>query len=238
MVDEGANSEAYIKLFKGKENKLMKYEEILKSLEEPHAKTIGEFVKKSVAEALKAKDTESTKQSEVLKGKLEEAEKTVQELQSKIKETEPSQTEDEILKGLDPAVKAMFDNLKAQKSAAEEIAKSAAEAKETEVAVAKAKELKSLPVEQEKLVEVLKGVTPEVYDIMKNAAVAIEKGLLGEKGTSAENNPTDSKEAWDQIEKKAEVLAEEQQISKQKAIGVVVKQNPKLYKEYLAGGAN
>ena len=83
----------------------------------------------------------------------------------------------------------------------------------------------------------MKGVKPEIFDILKAASAAIEKGgLFEEVGKNKGGNG--EADAWSKIEKKAAEIAERDKVTKQKAIATAIKENPTLYKEYLDGGAN
>lgn len=254
LVDEGANSQAFIKLYKRKETDLvMDLNEILAKMKPEHA----EVIKTELAKAKKQADDAESKAEEAqekLDGvteDMEKAKKQLEDLQKRNTELEtvakgkntPEPSFEEVLKGLDPSVQAVFKSLNAQKEAAEAVAKAAAEKAANDEAIAKAKELKSLPIDEAKLVDVVKGVSPEIFDILKSASAAIEEsGLFSEIGKSKSNgaapNTGDANESWGKIEKAAEKIAEEQKVTKQKAIELAIKQNPALYREYLNNGAN
>lgn len=248
LVDEGANSEAFIRLYKRKEQEnAMTVEEILAKMKPEHAKVIQESIEKAKSDLEAATKKVELTEGELAKAKsaLGEAEGKVTDLteqvnKSKDKSEEPSF--EEVLKSLDPSVQEVMKSLKAQKDAAEEVARQAAEKAATEEAVAKAKDLKSLPVEEDKLVEVLKSASPEVLEILKAANKAVEDGGLFEEVGKSKDNATQvsgsANDAWDKIEKAADKISEEQKVTKAKAIGIAVKENPDLYREYLKGGAN
>ena len=126
--------------------------------------------------------------------------------------------------------------MKAQKEAAEEELRKSKEAEIQSKAVAKAAQLKALPVETEKLVEVLKGCSPELLDMLTTINAAIEGTVLDEVGKSAGGST--GADAWSKIEAKAEEVAKRDNVTKQKAVSIAIKENPDLYKEYLQGGAN
>lgn len=242
LVDEGANSQAFIKLYKRKETTgPMKIEEILQKMKPEHADAIRAEVAKAKAEVPEEVETELNKaKADLAKATEDLAKKDLESVETAKKKDEEPDFE-EVLKSLDPSIQKYFNDLNAQKIAAEEVAKRAAEEKATNEAVSKAKELKSLPIEEDKLVEVLKSVSPEVHEVLKAANKAIEdNGLFDEIGKSKSKDGEDNaaSDAWSKIEKKAEALAEEHKISKAKAITMAVQQNPELYKEYLEGGAN
>ena len=236
LVDEGANSAAFIKLYKRKEMETgMDFNEIISKLKPEHAEVIQAELAKAKAEVPKeiAKELSDTKvELEAVKAELEKFKEEVK------KSKEPAQEEnfEEILKSLDPAVQKAFKTLQAQKEAAEQVAKQLKEQKEEEEAIAKAKALKALPVEEDKLVQVVKGISDDVYEILKSAAKVLEESeIFKEIGKGKDG--VNSTDAWTRIEKKAEEIAKRDNITKEKAISVVINENPELYKEYLSGGA-
>ena len=122
------------------------------------------------------------------------------------------------------------------RDAAEEAVRKAKEAEAQAEAVAKAAELKALPIEQQKLVGVLKGASPELLEVLTTINAAVDSSVLGEVG---KNSPgTVGTDAWDKIEAKAAEIVKAKGVSKAKAISLAVEENPDLYKEYLKGGAN
>jgi len=236
LVDEGANSAAFIKLYKRKEMETgMDFSEIISKLKPEHAEVIQAELAKAKAEVPEeiAKELSDTKvELETLKAELEKFKEEAK------KSKEPAQEEnfEEVLKNLDPAVQKVFKSLQAQKEAAEQIAKQLQEQKEEEEAIAKARALKALPVEEEKLVQVVKGVSDDVYEILKSAAKVLEESEIFEEIGKGKGGAS-STDAWSRIEKKADEIAKRDGITKEKAIGVVINENPELYKEYLSGGA-
>jgi hypothetical protein len=234
LVDEGANSAAFIKLYKRKEMETgMDFNEIISKLKPEHAEVIQAELAKVKAEVPEeiAKELSDTKvELETLKVELEK----FKEEAKKSKEPVQEENFEEVLKNLDPAVQKVFKSLQAQKEAAEQIAKQLQEQKEEEEAIAKARALKALPVEEEKLVQVVKGVSDDVYEILKSVAKVLEESNLFEEIGKSNAGTTD---AWSKIEKKAEEIAKRDGITMEKAISVVINENPELYREYLSGGA-
>jgi len=236
LVDEGANSAAFIKLYKRKGMETgMDFNEIISKLKPEHAEIIQAEVAKAKAEVPAEVAAELSDTKEALEKSKAELEKIKEEVK---KSKEPAQEEnfEEVLKSLDPAVQKVFKSLQAQKEAAEQIAKQLTEQKEEEEAIKKAKALKALPVEEEKLVQVVKGISDDVYEILKSAAKVLEESDIFEEVGKGKGG-TDSTDAWSKIEKKADEIAKRDGITKEKAIGVVINENPELYKEYLSGGA-
>jgi hypothetical protein len=219
LVDEGANSEAFIKLYKRKESVNMDFNEILEKMKPEHREVV-------IAELKKAKE----EIPEAIAADLAKAKKDLED--SKKPTEEPSM--EEVLKSLDPTVKVYVESLQKQKEAAELIVKQAAEKAVNDEAIAKSKEIASLPVEADKLVSIAKSATPEIFEVLKAASKLIAgSDLLTEVGKS--RGTTDNADAWQQIEKKADAIAKDEGISKQKAIAKAIQENPDLYKRYLQG---
>jgi len=236
LVDEGANSAAFIKLYKRKEMETgMDFNEIISKLKPEHAEIIQAEIAKAKAEV----PVEVAAELSDTKKALEESKAELEKIKEEVKKSkEPAQEEnfEEILKNLDPAVQKVFKSLQAQKEAAEQVAKQLTEQKEEEEAIAKAKSLKALPIEEEKLVQVVKGISDDVYEILKSAAKVLEESEIFKEIGKGKGGAS-STDAWTKIEKKADEIAKRDNITKEKAIGVVINENPELYKEYLSGGA-
>lgn len=243
LVDEGACSAAFIELYKRKE-KHMDVKEILSKMKPEHAAVIEEAIGKAKTEAATAVSEKETAQSELTKAKedLAAANKEIETLKAKQKDEEEKKKngssfdEEETMKSMPEAAREMFAKMKAQKEAAEEELRKSKEAEIQSEAVAKAAQLKALPVETDKLVEVLKGCSPDLLDMLTTINTAIEGTVLDEVGKSAGGST--GADAWSKIEAKAEEVAKRDGVTKQKAVSIAIKENPELYKEYLQGGAN
>lgn len=244
LVDEGACSAAFIELYKRKE-KHMDVKEILSKMKPEHAAVIEDAIGKAKAEATTAMSEKETAQAELTKAKedLAAALKENEILKAKQKECGENSKKDgasfdeeETMKSMPEPVRQMFAKMKAQKEAAEEELRKSKEAEIQSEAVAKAAQLKALPVKTEKLVEVLKGCSPELLDMLTTINAAIEGTVLDEVGKSAGGSA--GADAWSKIEAKAEEVAKRDNVTKQKAVSIAIKENPDLYKEYLQGGAN
>lgn len=258
LVPEGANSAAFVTLYKGKEMKSMDATEILSKLKPEHAAVIQaeldslnkakEEAEQACEDAKKAcdaaaaqtqsgnSDDEDTKKAN---GKQSQA-KPDSTLSAKAAEGTTSFDEDETLtKGLDPQVVAFIDQLKKQKAAAEEVAKEAIAKERHANAVTKAAELKALPIEESQLVAFIEKSNDETVDLLSAIAKGIESTVLSEEGSNTSQTFTKSSSAaWEKIEKEAQRLASERGVSVAKATGMVISEQPELYKEYLEGGAN
>lgn len=272
LVDEGANSAAFVELFKRKEQS-MTFTEILSKMKAEHAAVIQSEFSNHTEQLEKAKEdlekanatiSEQTTQLEEANDALakakEDLEKANEELEVlKAKESEGCTCggeadengvckgcgkvkkstgfdETEVLKAMPEAVRGEFLKMKQQKEAAEEQIRKAAEEKAEAEAVAKASTMKSLPVEEAKLVQILKRCDQDIVDVLTAAATAIDEAVLSEVGKS-NPKPSTNDDAWAKIEAKAEEIAKRDNVSKQKATGIVIKENPELYREYLSGGA-
>lgn len=256
LVDEGANSAAFIELYKRKEQSKMEVSEILSKMKPEHASVLQEAIDKAasdlatvtaerdaaVTERDKANDdlAKANSELETLKAKHTcEACGAALEADGSCPECGTSKSaafdETETIKSMPEGARAIFEKMKAQKDAAEEELRKAKEVEKTNEAIAKAKELKAIPVEQEKLVGIIKNASPEVLEVLAAASAAIEGMVLTEVGKS---NPGPSgADAWAKIEAKADEITKRDSVTKAKAITVAIKENPDLYKEYLQGGA-
>lgn len=264
LVDEGANSAAFIEVFKRKEQEtVMDFSEIISKLKPEHASVIQHELDAANAELEKARNENIDLQSQLEKanGALAAANEELEVLKAKECDTcecdgeadengtckacgKPKKKgtgfdEAEVLKAMPAAAREAFEKMRAQKEAAEEQVRKAAEEKIEAEAVAKAATMKSLPVEQKDLVEILKSCSPEVVAVLEAASNAIDGVVLDEVGKSKPVDvATGADSAWAQIEAKAEEIAKRDSVTKQRAIGIAIKENPELYKEYLDGGAN
>lgn len=272
LVPEGANSAAFVTLYKGKEMKSMDASEILEKLKPEHAEVLKsafaelERQKKQAedeaaaakkeaavakAEAAKKPAGESgaapTKEDEANKACGEKTEKKGEQPVNgkpsdavKAKEGTTSFDDTETLtKGLDPQVAAYIEQIKKQKEAAEEAAREAIAKERHMNAVNKAAELKALPIAADELISFIEKSSDETVDMLSAIAKGIEGTVLSEVGKSTDKTfSASSSDAWARIEKAAEKLAAERNVSVAKATGMVIKEQPALYKEYLEGGAN
>lgn len=272
LVDEGANSAAFIELYKRKERSAtMDVKEILSKMKPEHSETIQAEMDRLSGDVTKANDTlasvtaerdtaieDLNKAKEDLNATNDELAKAKSELETlKSKQSEectcdgeedengvckecgkPKKKaafdEEETIKSMPANVRAVFEKMKTQKEAAEEEVRKAKEAEKHAEAVAKAAELKALPIETEKLVGVLKSCGADMVEVLTTINAAIEGTVLDEVGKSNPNNK--GGDAWSKIEAKADEIAKRDNVTKQKAVSIAIKENPELYKEYLQGG--
>ena len=252
LVDEGANSAAFIELYKRKERSdKMELKDIIAKMNPEHAAVVQSEIDNLSSEVTKAKESvaaltnerDSAKEAlEKAMGDLkvanEELAKAKEELEA-LKADNTASNEEDIIKAMPEEARALYTKMKAQKEAAEEAIRKAKEAEAHATAIAKAAELKAIPIEQDKLVGILKGASPELIEVLTAINSAVESTVLGEVGKRSPGQASSSsEEAWAKIEAKADEIAKAKGISKAKAISQAVDENPDLYKEYLQGGAN
>lgn len=273
LVDEGANSAAFIELYKRKEQSAtMDSKEILSKMKPEHSAVIQAEFDKLLGEVTKAKEDlaavtaecntvkqDLEKAKEDLKAANEDKERAESELEMFKSQQSDACTcdgevdekgickacgktkknaafDEEVLKSMPAAARAIFIKMRTQKEAAEEEVRKAKEAEKHAEAVAKAAKLKALPIETEKLVGILKNCSADMVDVLTTINAAIEGTVLDEVGKS--NAGSKGADAWSKIEAKADEIAKRDNVTKQKAVSIAIKENPELYKEYLQGGAN
>ena len=246
LVPEGANSAAFITLYKGKEGKPMEFEEILEKMKPEHAEVIKsklEEVEKAKAEAEAACAEAVAKANEAV-AKAEETDETDETEEStevdKASEGTASFDEDEtLLKSLPPELQGFVAKMRQQKEAAEEVAKAAIAREKHAEAVNKAAELKSLPIDETELVNFIEKSNEETVDMLTAIAKAIDTTVLAEAGSNDTGTFSKSSDAaWAKLEEKAESIAKERSVTKARGMAMAIDEFPELYKEYLEGGAN
>lgn len=243
LVDEGANSAAFIELFKRKEHCKMDINEILSKMKPEHASVIQGALDTAAADLKKSNDErdEAINERDEARRERDEASDELKQTKEELEATKANNNaaafdETETIKSMPAEVRSVFEKMKLQKETAEEELRKSKEAEKTAEAISKAKELKAIPYEQDKLVDIIKNADPAVLDLLAVVNAAIEGTVLDEVGKSATG--TSSADAWAKIENKADEIAKRDSITKAKAISVAIKENPDLYKEYLKGGAN
>lgn len=263
LVDEGANSAAFIELYKRKETcESMNYEEILSKMKPEHASVIEQKVNDADASIEKMRN-DLDEANRTITGKDAELAAVNEELAKAKSEIEVLKStectcdgeaddkgmckscgklkkqfdETETLKSMPEAAREMFLKMRAQKEAAEEMVRKAAEEKAENEAIAKAASLKAIPVAQEKLVGIIKGASEEVVELLTTINNAIENTVLDEVGKNKGNGAAlNEQDAWSQLEAKAGEIAKRDNVTVEKAMGTAISENPELYREYLNGG--
>ena len=251
VVEEGACSAAFIEICKRKEKvNNMSFEEIIAKMKPEHAEVIKAELKKSTDKVAELTGQVETLTADVQKANtaLTDAQGALSQAQEELRVEKAKKNgtcksgcgsdeddEEEVIKSMPEAAQALFKTMKAQKEAAEEEIRKAKDAELTAQAVAKAKTMKSLPIEENALVDILKSADEAVVNLLSATAAAIDGTVLTEVGKSAPKGPND---AWATIEAEASKIAKERNITEQKAVSVVIKEKPELYKQYLEGGAN
>lgn len=261
LVPEGANSAAFVTLYKGKEGKPMEYEEILEKMKPEHA----EVIKSKLAEVEAAK---AAAEEELAKAKVcpvcgeehtpfcvakaanpddpddaddaDDADDTDDVAKDTKTEGTTSFDEDEtLLKSLPEELQGFVAKMRQQKEAAEEVAKAAIARERHAEAVNKANELKALPIANDELIDFIEKANEETVDMLSSIAKAIESTVLTETGSNdAGSFSKSSGDAWAKLEEKADAIAKERGITKAKGMTAAIEEYPELYREYLEGGAN
>lgn len=237
LVDEGANSEAFIKLYKNKGGKSMsKVSEILKTLKEEDAKIIETELNK--AKEMPKEDDKDKKisnlQAEIARYK-KEAPKDI----NKSKESE----EKELMKGASPELKAYLEKRNKEMEETKLEIKKMKEREFEKEAVSKAKTVTNIAVKNSVLADIYKRcmateddkLAEDVFEVFKTADKVIKEGseLFKEKG-STEGNVDNT--AWGKVESQAVELAKSKSISKEQAITEVLQSDPELYAQYQKEG--
>ena len=270
LVDEGANSAAFIELYKRKETtNPMDFEAILNLMKPEHADVIKGVIAAKDADIAKARgDLDTATHS--LAGKEVELNETNEALAKANAEIETLKANDsctcggetgedgkcsachkpkksasfdetETFKSMPEPMREMFLKMRAQKEAAEAEVRKANEEKAEAAAIANAASLKAIPVEQDKLVAILKSCAPEVTELLTVINGAIEASVLEEvgknRGNGAAAQPTTSDAAWNELEQKAKDIAKRDGVTIEKAMSTALTENPELYRTYLNGGA-
>lgn len=243
LVDEGANSEAHIKIFKNKEGGRsdMDFKAVLEKMKPEHAKLVEAEVTKAAAVVPEATAQEILDLTKAVgDSKAAEAAAITAKEEAEAKLTTTEEDDDTILKNVDPKVRSIIEKARLQAKAAEEAVKKVRDEADDREALTKAKEIPNVGADEDKLSTVFKSLKKidnelftEVFGILKAADEAIKEGGLFEefgKNKGAE----DGAEAWNAIEKKAESIAVAKSITKEAAISEVVKDHPELYEAYVA----
>lgn len=245
LVDEGACSAAHITLFKQKEggNKVMNFEELMKSLTEDQQAIIKAKLDSNTADLTKAKTDVDAANVE-----LEKAKKDKKDLESKVSELEGEvekatadnkvQDEDELLKSVDPAVREMIQKARQEADVHKQAILKLKDANETVELTTIAKSMNNIGTDETQMVSVLrkaKTANGELYaEVLKVLEVANniikDSELLKEKGNSKGDSTGD---AWSAVDAKAEEIAKARNITKAKATSVVLDEFPELYQTYL-----
>lgn len=236
LCKEGSCSAAHIKLFKCREeNEPMELKELLKSLPEDQAKLVTDAIAKAQEEVPEATATE-----------LQKTKEDLTEAQTKITELEKSNTpskEEDLLKSVDPAVRALVEQAQASAKAAEAAVVKLRDEAETKVCTDLAKSLDKLGVPEADLTTVLRKARQsseefgtQMFSVLEQAnAIVAKSAAFQATGTGAEGAPTtdNGKAATEKINAKAQELAKSKNISTERAFLEVMKSDPALYAEYL-----
>ena len=214
----------------------MNLEEFLKSLPEDQAKLVTEAMEAAKNEVPEATAAELQKAKE----DLAEAQGKIEELEKAKPATSP---EEELLKSVDPAIKALVEQAQASAKAAQAAVVKMREEAEVKTCTDLAKSLDKLGVPEADLTTVLKKAREaseefgtQVFTVLEQANALVAKSAAfqsmgsGDEGTPVGDN---GKAATAKINTKAQELAKSKGISVEKAFVEVMKTEPELYAEYL-----
>lgn len=221
-----------------------KIEELTKTAEEAAAKEENAKAEKEKLEEEKETLAQEKEELEKVAEEKEELSTRVKELEEEVEklkgENQPEvpQTEDEILKNVDPAVKEMIQKARQEANLHKQAVLKMREEQETAELTEIAKSLTGVGTDETNMVSLLrkaKNADLKLYqDILKAFEVAnniisdsIVMKTVGVTGDQVEGD------AWARLDAKAEEIAKERNISKQKATGVVMSEYPELYRNYL-----
>lgn len=221
LCDQGANSRAYIVLTKNrKENTNMPFDQIIKSVNEEHAKVITDHIA-AIELAKDAKITELQTQIDTLKSEAEELKKSAT----------PQATQEDVLKSASPEIQALVQKLKGDVD-------SLIADKQEAIAKERFAKVKAIPVEEDTLKSVLKTASPAVIEILEKASSAIEESLLKAKGAEgAATFSASTKDAlYATLEKSARKIMEaEEKITFEQAFLKACERDPDTYNKYSKG---
>lgn len=201
---------------------------------ETEKKDLETKVSELEAEVEKAK--EEVQEANAAKEELEKAKEA--EEAEEVEKAKEEPTEEELLKNVDPAVKAMIEKSRAEAEVHKQaILKMKDEAETAEISKI-AKSLNAVGTEEGQMVTMLKkakSFDAELYNeflkVLEVANNIIADGeVLKEKGTNHAKGEID---AWAQLDAKADEIAKTRGISKAKATNVVIDEFPALYQAYL-----
>lgn len=273
LVNEGADSEAFIKFFKSRGGIKMTIEELVAKMKPENQKVVADAL---AAAATNATEVAKSQQNALIAGankalqcpdcvklghvcptckaaiqgsgvskmkddavkEMVDSINSILAVATKVQKNKPTGNEDneeEVLKSLDPAVRAIIEKSRMQAAAAEEAVKKMKEDTLNTEAVAKSAAIDSLGMKSEELVELyksLKGETRDtVFATLAKANKAVKEGDLFKEVGSGKEDPT--ADAWSQLEAKANEIAKSAKITKEAAIAKAMKDNPDLYRAYV-----
>jgi len=267
LVTEGANSAAFIEIYKRKECIDMDLNELLGKLKPEHSEVVKAAMEESAKQLKDAQDNVAKVQGDLDKAnkdleaaradvtkekanasKAEEKatslEKEKKAAEDKLAEMEGKKTgkagasfdeTESLVKSLPEDAQKLVEKLRTQAKTAEDELRKQKDDTEKQEAIAKAAKLKALPIEADKLADMLKNAPDGLYELLESINNAIDGVVLNEVGKN--KGGAQGSDAWEKIEAAAaEVKKSNPELTQQKAIATVLKQKPELYEEYLKGG--
>lgn len=225
LCNQGANTRADILLFKRKETKSMPqtFEELMKGLE-PSA---AELVTKHIGE-LQAADKEAIGK---LTTRVTELEKAAAEKSAKKQPIQPTEKMEDVFKGASPEMMAEINKMR---TALQQLQ----EAQANELTEKRYQLCKAIPVEEAKLRDVLKSVSPAAAEVLQAAAAVIEAGIMKEKGTSVDGqmHGQSADDAYAALEKSAkDIMSANAGMTFEKAFTEACNRDPQSYQKYVEG---
>lgn len=243
LCDEGACSAAHIKIVKtkSKEVNTMSFEELMKSLPEDQQKIIRDELNKKAEEV-------PTHIAEELKTVKDDLVKAKEDLAKAKSQPTPGTSEEELLKNVDPAVRALIESARTQAAAAQAAVLKMKEEAEDAECLAKAKTLADTGIPEADLKDILKSAkkvegdfSDKLYTMLQTVNKAMQesdafvatgsdnqgitKGCRGAQATEA---------VTQEINKVAEDIAKATGCTKEQAFTKALMENPELYNRYMA----
>lgn len=227
LCNTGANSRADIKLTKRKENtpmpKFETFDDIAKALEPEVAGIITQHINDAVAAAVSKAVAEKDGIIADLNEKLEKAKSEAP--------AAPTDGTEDVLKGVSPEVRALFEK---QQSTINGLLEREQEA----IAASRFNAVKSIPYDEAALKDVVKSASPAAFQVLVAAAQAIEKSVTVEPtGTDADGEiqKSTSEALYAKLEKSARDIAATKGCTFEQAFLAACEQDPETYQAYSKG---
>lgn len=218
LCGQGANTRADIILCKRKETKSMPqtFEELMKGLEPDAAALVTKHI-----EGLQAADQATIGQ---LQGKISELEKSATQTPP------PAAQQEDVFKGASPEMMAEIQKMRTALQAMQD-------QQANDLAEKRYQMCKAIPVEEAKLRDVLKSVSPAALEVLTAAAKAIESTLMKGTGTGVDGvmQTGSANDAYATLEKSAKTIAAAEGITFEKAFTEACNRDPATYQKYVEG---
>ena len=262
LVKQGDNPEAFVRLFKGKDqdvppntiaDKPMSYwlEEFKKLFTKGAEESMAEFdlnkfleeqdeeTRKALEEAMSSEDKDE--QINTLTTKISELEEQLENQEKAADDDDEDDDEDDMMKSLPENVRKMLEDSQKRVEEAEKLAKELKDQQLNNEYVDKAKQFSEVVTDATILGPVLKRIAEinvedyqKIESVLKAANEMVERNniLLKELGADGTTDSGNG-DAWDQIEKAAKTLMDtDSSLTEAMAISKAIRENPDLYKQY------